>query len=648
MKIVVVTPYFIPHRGGIGTIVHEIGKRHVQLGHEVTVICPDYGDEYLENLDGMKIVRVPGSDILSKIGINFPLASISMRRWLTQYISNADIVHIHGFLFLPSVYAKSIANKYNKPIVLTEHVGHVKLKNAFYDFIQSMSIRLIARSLCNFSQKIITYNSRVKKELIKMGIEPWRIRFVKNSVDTEFFKPVSEEHKKKLRRELSLPQDETIAIFAGRYVEKKGVSHLLNCKRKGYHQLMIGEGIDIPDTALSDENMTFKSPMPQKELIKYYNASDIFVLPSLYEGFPLTVHEAMSCGLPMVLGNDPAYNDYLTPSMYEAVEQDPESIENGIQSFVMNRSRRLECGIYGRQRVKEGTQWDETASTHLHIYEEVIARTKVRDVWTVPALDFATLNKLPSIQKVLLESGGNRVLDAGCGSGFLGNYLFSTQKRVLCDRSIDNLIAARTRGYFANIDNKTQYVCCDLSNLPFKDDVFKIVLCSEVLEHLPMVEPAISELCRCASEEGDIAVTVPQWPHKNKGLVELLNIKTVHDREGLEFHYHKGFSSEVLNNIFSENGFACKDIQGFFSLRQRFVIDTISILHLLYQRIRHGKIEWEWSTMLSLEKSFVFNVYRRGLSIFKILAGKKLPVKVDECGGITIRYSNKKDEQLVA
>ncbi|MCF6157957.1 MAG: glycosyltransferase [wastewater metagenome] len=639
MNIVVVTPYFIPHRGGIGTIVHEVGKRLVRMGHEVTVICPDYGGEYLEELDGIKVVRVLGSDILSRAGINFPLISASMRRWLKHFISGADIVHIHGFLFLSSLYAISAAKRYRKPIVLTEHVGHVRLGNALFNMMEVVAIHSIGKSILHDSEVVITYNSRVMEEVVNMGVEPWRIRFVKNSVDTDFFKPVSGQHKNKIRQELGLPVDKIIAIFVGRFVEKKGVIPLLNCKRKNYHLLMIGDGIKIPDTVLRDGNITFKRPMPQQELIKYYHASDIFVLPSLYEGFPLTVHEAMACGLPMVLGNDSAYKDYLDPSRYEAVEQNPDSIEKGIQNFVMSKSRRLECGNYGRQKVKEDTQWDETASMHLGIYREVIARYEVKKVWTVPAFDLATLNKLPSLEKVLLETRGNKVLDAGCGSGFLGNYLFGIRKRVFCDRSLNNLIAARTRAYFANIDKNIWYVCCDLSHLPFKDSAFKVTLCSEVLEHLPSVDTAVSELSRCTSKNGDIVVTVPQWPHRKKGLVELLNIKTVHDRAGLEYHYHKGFTAGTLNKMFSNEGFFCRDIQGFSNIRQRFIIDIISLLHLLYQRIRFGKIEWEWSTMLDLEKSFVFSIYRRLFFLFKILCGKKLPGRLDECGGITIRYS---------
>ena len=151
MKIVVVAPYFIPHRGGIGTVVHEIGKRHVRMGHEVTIVCPDYGGEYLEELDGIKVVRVPGSDILSRLGINFQLISISMRQWLKHFISKSDIVHIHGFLFLSSLYAKSVACKYRKPIVLTEHVGHVRMDNAALNFIEALAIRLIGKSLFNAS-----------------------------------------------------------------------------------------------------------------------------------------------------------------------------------------------------------------------------------------------------------------------------------------------------------------------------------------------------------------------------------------------------------------------------------------------------------------------------------------------------------------
>lgn len=639
MKIVVVTPYFIPHRGGIGTVVHEIGKKHVRMGHEVTIICPDYGDEYLENLDGMKIIRVPGNDILSKVGINFPLVSISMMRWLEQYIPRADVIHIHGFLFLSSLYSKFVASKYRKPIVLTEHVGYVKLDNALFNCIETTSIKLIGKLLFQTSEIIIACSSRVVRELIQMGVEPWRIRFIKNSVDTTFFTPVSNEKKYRIRRELNLPEDKPLVIFVGRFVKKKGVIPLVNCKRQGYHLLMIGEGINVSHSIFHSDSLTIKRPIPQEELVKYYQASDIFVLPSLYEGFPLTALEAMACGLPMVLGNDPTYKDYLDPSKYEAVNQDFDSIEKGIQSFINNEGKRKECAIYGRKRVMESMQWDEIANTHLKVYEEAITRCEVKRVWQVPATDLATVSKLPSIEKILPESKGSTVLDAGCGSGFLGNFLFGTRKRILCDRSLNNLIAARTRAYFANTNNIMGYVCCDLSHLPFKSDAFGSIFCSEVLEHLPSADSAISELCRCTSKDGDIVVTVPHWPHEMPGLIELLKIKTVHDRAGLEYHYRKGFTANELHSMFSKEGFLCKDLQGFFTWRQRCIIDVISIIHLLYQKVCFRKREWEWSTMLGLEKTFAFSMYRRLFPLLKILSGKHFTTKKDTYGGLAIRYT---------
>jgi len=111
-------------------------------------------------------------------------------------------------------------------------------------------------------------------------------------------------------------------------------------------------------------------------LLDYYNLADVFVFPSVLEGFGLVMGEAMSCGKPVVAFNNSAI---------------PEVVENGRSGFLVspgdktefvkkvllllnNKKLRIEIGIRAKERVEHFFRWERAASETFKIYQQIIEK----------------------------------------------------------------------------------------------------------------------------------------------------------------------------------------------------------------------------------------------------------------------------------
>lgn len=117
---------------------------------------------------------------------------------------------------------------------------------------------------------------------------------------------------------------------------------------------------------------------------------------------------------------------------------------------------------------------------------------------------------------------GCRILDIGCGEG-RHTVLAGQKKEAVCvgaDFGFDNLVQTKGKlGYHKALNDlqckSVDLSCMDITCLPFKNDSFDVVICSEVLEHIPDDRQAVSELARIVKPGKTLAVSVPRsWPEK--------------------------------------------------------------------------------------------------------------------------------------
>jgi glycosyltransferase involved in cell wall biosynthesis len=135
--------------------------------------------------------------------------------------------------------------------------------------------------------------------------------FIPNGVDSSLFAPVDDVSRQKIRGELlGTDSARTVFIFAGRFVEKKGLSVLRRIAAAMPDKVfvLIGQG-PVDPTTWDLENVRVVGALGQPELARYYQAGDALVLPSVGEGLPLVVQEAMSTGLIPVVSSRTARAD---------------------------------------------------------------------------------------------------------------------------------------------------------------------------------------------------------------------------------------------------------------------------------------------------------------------------------------------------
>lgn len=173
-------------------------------------------------------------------------------------------------------------NQGKTSLSIDDYQGHEKGFKKVFRFFFSWSIKR--------AKVVIAPSLHLKSLLVRWGVEESRIVLIRNSVDTDFFKPDSTKSKK------------YDVMTVCRLVPWKGVEELITvCAEKDLHLAVVGDGPNrdkLKEVAASTgARVEFLGECPHEQLPQLLNSSRIFVLNSQYEGSPHSLIEALSVGL---------------------------------------------------------------------------------------------------------------------------------------------------------------------------------------------------------------------------------------------------------------------------------------------------------------------------------------------------------------
>jgi len=376
LKILQISPFLNEQHGGTEIYCFNLSKSLVRYGHELHIFTsktkpqtPKY--QYLE---GIHVHRFSAPIVLWNINpVCFMLNKLIKE--------NTDICHVHSHLYFTSnqaIIAKLIRKimEKNPPVILHLHGGignppdntpsHKKIAKKIYD-------HTLGKLTLKAADTILSTSQHDAKNVIKQyKINPEKIEVIPNAVNIEDFKP-----KKKTS------SNETFnLLYIGDLELWKGIQYLIKAVEKLTHINEIGKKIKLTivgDGALKEKlqkmakqlPITFTGQIPHHQIPELLNKADAFILPSLWEGLPTTILEAMAAKVPVIATNVGGITEVIKNEETGIIVKpaDPDSIVKAVTNLINNNNNNMVEKAY--QLVRQKFSLENVAKKINEIYSTI-------------------------------------------------------------------------------------------------------------------------------------------------------------------------------------------------------------------------------------------------------------------------------------
>ena len=233
---------------------------------------------------------------------------------------------------------------------------------------------------CRRADAIITSSEDTKRHVVQqLELSPDRVHVVHLGVDLQQFR----------RNAVGPALLEKHGVSAGRYIlhvgsqePRKNLERLLRAfatlrlRVTDAKLLRVGKPYYVQETErlhrlietlYIEDAVYFIDTVTDDELVGFYNLADLFVLPSLHEGFGLPVLEAFACGTPVVCSNAGALPEIAGDAAILVAPKDVGALAEAMEEVLTDAALRKKLSDYGQKRARQLT-WDETAHKTAKVY----------------------------------------------------------------------------------------------------------------------------------------------------------------------------------------------------------------------------------------------------------------------------------------
>ncbi len=381
MKVLQIIPSYSLAWGGPPKVVHDLSRSLISKGLKIDILTTcQVNDISYPIPDNVKLIKMNPS----KLSVFWTGFSIQLISFLRNHLNDYDLIHIHELWHFPHFIAYMLRKK--SPFIVTVHgelddwcLKHKQLKKSFYS-------SLIQKKILKEANIIHVLTNQERKNTIEyLNGFSGNIEVIPNGIDVAEFASASEDLSF-LQQYPSLLNKKYI-LFLGRINAKKGLDllieafEILSKEHSNIFLVLAGpdsEGYqakvmrDVIQRNLS-EKVIFAGTLSGNTKYSAIKNSELFVLPSYSEGFPMAVLEAMACEIPVVISNKTGINREVEEhNAGVIVKTNPTSISDGIIRLITDYDFKIKIAKNGKKMALKYFNIDKVSDMMFAAYKKAL------------------------------------------------------------------------------------------------------------------------------------------------------------------------------------------------------------------------------------------------------------------------------------
>lgn len=377
----IVSTYY-PSIGGVQRATGTLNRGLIQQGCDSQVLTTW--------LPGLRRYEVVQTTPVRRLGVGGPgkLRSLTFGLhalyWVLRHGRSVPLIHTQNMdtpllvgillsLLARKRWVVTIHGEWHIPITRRIPLGRVRLY-------------LMRRLVDHF----IAISEGNRQVMLDEGISPDCISLIPNGIDTDFFRPPQPEERRALRAQYGYQPGDVVVLFLGRLTFRKRPDLLLRAvaglgQESRARCIVVGDGSEMDNLKTLAQELALGRRVQFTGAVDnvrdFYWSSDIFVLPSQFEGLPVALLESMACGMAVLVtkcaGNLAVVTDGVNGLTSEV--DDVENLSGQLRILVDDVDKRRALGREARQTILATCSMEVVSEAHLRLYAEVLERTDGRD-----------------------------------------------------------------------------------------------------------------------------------------------------------------------------------------------------------------------------------------------------------------------------
>lgn len=374
MRILLVSNYQPPHMGGIEFAAGALKQCWEEDGHQVTWMTTDIPRGTRPNTP--ENIRVRSANFLETWWqVNSPVIHPLAYPEIVRQVRSHDVINIHSLAPGLSTLTLWAALRRQRPAVATQHVGVIPMRAGLLNLAQKVFLCRTAAWAVSRGTLLTFVGEAVRDWVVQQtGIPTDRVTMTPAGIDQRSYFFVADDERSKLRDRWDLARHRFNVLFVGRFYEKKGLPLMETVARQcpDIHFTFVGSG-PVDPTEWHLPNVRVIPFVSTSELREIYGSHDLFIMPSVGEGWPAVVPQAMACGLACLVSEATFAGYNRDPDRFVIAPRDPEKLAGILKQAASNGLPLLNRRSLLSEYALQTWDWKKTARIYLDLFRQVMA-----------------------------------------------------------------------------------------------------------------------------------------------------------------------------------------------------------------------------------------------------------------------------------